>query len=69
MCLLVPGKIVEINGDEATVDYEVEERKGRLLEKGYEVGDFVLIQGGIVVQKVAKEEAERALESYKKAMN
>ncbi len=68
MCLLVPGKIVEIDGDEATVDYEIEERKGRLLEKGYEVGDFVLIQGGIVVQKVAKEEAERALELYKKSV-
>lgn len=64
MCLAVPGKIVAISGDTATVDYGVEKRTGKILEECYSVGDYVVIQGGFVIMKVEKEEAERALELY-----
>lgn len=68
MCLAVPGKIIAIKEDFATVDYDVEKRQGRLIEKGYKVGDFVIIQGGIVILKVEKKEAEDALKLYKEAI-
>lgn len=68
MCLAVPGKIIEINGDVATVDYELEKREGKLVEEGYTRGDWVIIQGGFVIQKIPQGEAERALELYKKAV-
>ncbi len=64
MCLSVPGKIVAIKGDEATVDYVVERRKGKLLEDGYSVGEYVNIQGGFVVAKVEAKEAKAALKLY-----
>jgi len=65
MCLAVPGRIVKIKSNTATVDYELEKREGKILEKGYNVGDYVIIQGGIIVSKVEKAEAEEALKDYR----
>ena len=69
MCLAVPGKVVKIIDDEVTVDYGVEKRKGKLMAKGINVGDYVLIQGGFVVQKIEKKEAESALKLYQEALS
>ena len=69
MCLAVPGKIVNIKDDIATVDYELEKRKGRLIENDYRIGDYVIIQGGIIVSKIEKGEAEAALKAYKDAVS
>jgi hydrogenase expression/formation protein HypC len=68
MCLAVPGKIIKIDQGEATVDYDVEKRKGALIEDDYSVGDYVIIQGGIVVQKIEEKEAIQALQLYKNAL-
>ncbi len=67
MCLAVPGKIIEIKGDEATVDYELEKRVGKIVDGEYAVGDYVIIQAGFVIGKVEEAEAKEALEMYKKA--
>lgn len=64
MCLAVPGKIVKIDGDDATIDYIAEKRTGKLIEEGYKEGDYVIVQGGIVVMKVPEKEAKAALETY-----
>ena len=69
MCLAVPGKIVNIKDDIATVDYELEKRKGRLIENDYRIGDYVIIQGGIIVSKIEKGEAEAALKAYKDSVS
>lgn len=66
MCLAVPGKITEIKNEIATVDYGTEKRKGKLIGKNYKKGDYVIIQGGVVVQKVDKMEAMQALKMYQK---
>ncbi len=67
MCLAVPGKIVAIKDDFATVDYGSEKRQARLIEK-FKVGEFVIVQGGIAVEKIPKKEAEEALRNYKNIM-
>ena len=67
MCLAVPGKIVSIKNDEAIVDYGTETRKGKLLDTSFKKGDYAIIQGGFVVQKVEKKEAVAALKLYQKA--
>lgn len=67
MCLLVPGKIIAINDALAIVDYGTEQRTGMILEGTYVPGDYVLIQGGIVLQKVSAKEAERSLCLYREA--
>jgi hydrogenase expression/formation protein HypC len=68
MCLAVPGKITKIEKNIAVVDYGVEKRKGALVSKGYKKGDYVIIQGGIVIQKVKEKEAKDALKLYIKAI-
>lgn len=81
MCLAVPGKIVKIEKDTAVVDYGVEKRTGRIIDSSinkskdknslyntYKKSDYVIIRGGIVIQKIEKKEALRALRLYKKAV-
>jgi len=58
MCLAVPGKIVSIKKDQAVVDYGIETRTAKLLTDDFKVNDYVIIQGGIIVIKVEKKEAE-----------
>ncbi|HLG24005.1 MAG TPA: HypC/HybG/HupF family hydrogenase formation chaperone [Candidatus Nanoarchaeia archaeon] len=69
MCLAVPGKIIEIKDGFATVDYEIEKRKGKILENSFKKGDYVIIQGGFVVQKVGQKEAKEALKLYKQSVS
>ena len=69
MCLAVPGKIVKIEKDEATIDYELEMRKGKIVEGDFKVGDFVIVQGGFIITKVPEKEAISALNLYKEAVS
>jgi len=64
MCLMVPGKIVKISKGKATVDYGTEKREAGIVEKGYKVGDYVIVQGKVVVSKVSEKEAIAALKNY-----
>ena len=68
MCIALPGKIIEINGDEAIVDYEAEKRVAKLIDKNYEVGDYVFVQGKIVIQKIPEKDALKALHEWKKIL-
>lgn len=65
MCLAYPGKIAKIVGDVATVDYETEKREARLVEKGYRKGDYVIVQGKIVIEKIPTKDARVWLEMVK----
>ena len=57
MCLSCPGKIVRIQNDRATVRYAEEEREAALVDKSMKVGDYVIVQGKICIQKVPRKEA------------
>lgn len=64
MCLAVPSRIIEIDGDMATVVAFGEARRVSLLLMPDEValGDYVLIQaGGFAFERVEPERAEEAL--------
>lgn len=64
MCMAIPGKIIEIRGNTAVVDYGREQIEAGLLEK-FSVGDFVLVQNRIIVKKVSKQDAKKLLELIK----
>ncbi len=57
MCLAIPGKIIEIEKDKAIVDYGKEKREGRIMSNEFKVDDYVIVQAGIVIQKVPENEA------------
>jgi hydrogenase maturation factor len=65
---MVPGKIVSIKDDVATVDYGLEQRTGTIIEGEYAAGDYVIIQGGIIAMKIPQEEAEASLKLYREAV-
>jgi hydrogenase expression/formation protein HypC len=66
MCLSLPGKVVAVEGDYATVDYERMGQRDnvRLDLVKVEVGDFVLVQGGFAVRVLSEEEAEQTLRMW-----
>lgn len=66
MCLAIPGKVVAVDeqGRRATVDYEAEQREaGTHLVPDITVGEYVLVQARMIVQRVPEEEAKEALAS------
>ena len=60
MCLAIPRKVLEVNGKEAVVDCDGAKKKVMSL-LNLEPGDYVIVNSGIVVEKITKEEAENAL--------
>jgi hydrogenase expression/formation protein HypC len=59
MCLAIPGKITEIEGIYALVDYSGVSKKAslRLVENAV-VGDMVLVHAGFVIQILDRSEGE-----------
>jgi hydrogenase assembly chaperone HypC/HupF len=58
MCLAIPGKIISIQDGIATVDYGSEKRQARIIVGDYAIGDFVLVQAKLVVDKVPPEQVQ-----------
>lgn len=70
MCLSVPGKVVKIEGGTAVIAYGRARRRAKILggRLGVKprVGDFVLVQGGIIALKMPAKQARESLEAFSK---
>lgn len=65
MCLAVPGEVLEINENMASVDFGGAERDVRLdLLEDVSVGDYVLVHTGYAIQLLTPDEAEDMLEAW-----
>lgn len=64
MCLAIPGKVKKILGKEAVVEYGKEERKVLVSEKSIKTGDWVLVQMGMVVEKLTAKDARERLKVW-----
>jgi len=65
MCLAIPGKVVSVKDGKAVIDYTTEKRE--VIAKGVTVqpGDYVLVQFGMVIEKLPEQEAKRAIKNWK----
>ncbi|MCI9144916.1 MAG: HypC/HybG/HupF family hydrogenase formation chaperone [Eubacterium sp.] len=64
MCVAAPGKVIEINGDTAVIDYngnKVNANKGIVDIK---IGDYVLVHAGLIIQVLPEDEAKNMLELF-----
>lgn len=62
MCLGIPGKLVEINGDVGKIDLSGVRREIRLsLVEDVQIGDYVLVHAGFAIQKLDEDEALKTL--------
>ena len=57
MCLAIPGKIIEIDGKNATIDYGGIKRRAKIIHGDYNVGDRVIVSNKIVVDKINEGES------------
>lgn len=64
MCLAIPGKVKKINGREVIVEYPGQERKVMVGDDVINIGDYVLVQMGIIVKTISKEEAAVSLKAW-----
>lgn len=59
MCLAVPAKITEIDGEDAVVEIGGVSRKANVaFIANPEVGDYVLLHAGFAIRKWAEEDVE-----------
>lgn len=70
MCLGIPGKILEIKGDMASVDVAGTRKDASLrLMEHVNIGDFVIIHAGFAIEKVDTEKAEETLRLIRETFN
>lgn len=64
MCVASPGKIIEINGDTAVVDYSGNKTNAMLGIVDAKIGDWVLVHAGLVIQVLPDDEAQYMRELF-----
>ena len=67
MCLAIPGKVKSIEGRKVIVEYPHEERQVLNGDLDIRIGDFVMVQMGIVINKLSEKDAKVSWETWKKA--
>ena len=65
MCLSIPRKIIKIKNGKAVVSYNKEKRNVKTAIKNIKEGDYVIVNNGIIVGKLKKQEAEQFLKIIK----
>lgn len=66
MCLAIPGKVISIQGDRATVDYGGTVTDANITLVTPNIGDYVIVHAGFAIEKLDVEEAERSLKEWRK---
>ncbi|EDY36166.1 hydrogenase assembly chaperone HypC/HupF [Aciduliprofundum boonei T469] len=65
MCLAIPGKIVEIRGMVAIVDYGGVRREARIdFVPDVKQGDYVIVHTGFAIEKMDEESAKKSIEAW-----
>lgn len=64
MCVAAPGKIIEINGDTAVIDYNGNKVNANIGIIDANIGDYALVHAGLVIQILPDDEAENMLELF-----
>jgi hydrogenase expression/formation protein HypC len=70
MCLGVPGRIVDIDGTVATVDFWGVRRQVRLdvVDEPVQPGDYILNHVGYAIRRIPTEEIAATLELYEELL-
>ncbi len=58
MCVAAPGKVIEINGNDATIEYSSNITHANIGIVDTKIGDWVLVHAGLVIQVLPEDEAQ-----------
>ena len=64
MCLAIPGKIVNIDGDEAYVDYGGSMKTANISMVDAKVGQYVVVHAGFAIEVMDEEESNETLKLW-----
>jgi hydrogenase assembly chaperone HypC/HupF len=71
MCLVLPSRVVALSAKAAEVEVEVELANGQRavvdasLKPDLAIGDYVLVDRGVVIETIGPEEAQAILSMYR----
>jgi hydrogenase expression/formation protein HypC len=70
MCLGVPGKVIDVNGSTATVDFWGVRREVRLelVDQPVAPGDYILNHVGYAIRRIPDEDIAGTLELYEELL-
>jgi len=69
MCLAIPAKVLEVEGDVAKVDFgQGIVRNVNVLLVEAHVGEYILVHAGYAIQVIDKEAAEETLRLWKEIL-
>jgi hydrogenase expression/formation protein HypC len=66
MCLAIPGRIIEISGNSALVDFDgIKQKIIIALIQNPEIGKYVIVHAGYAIEMMNEGEAKEAIEQWK----
>lgn len=68
MCLAVPGRVVEVDGDQASVDFGGVRRRVNISLVDVRPGDWVVVHAGFAIQTMDEEEAQETLKLWEELL-
>ena len=68
MCLAIPGKIVNIEGNQAEVDFGGVIRNVNISLVESTPGDWVVVHAGFAIEKMDEEEAQETLKLWQELL-
>lgn len=64
MCLAIPGKVIKIEDRQVWVKYPNVTNKAILAQEKIKVGDWVIVQMGLVVRKLDQKQADEMMKAW-----
>ncbi len=69
MCLAIPAKVLEVNGNVAKVDFgQGVAREVNVMLVDTIVGDYVLVHAGYAIEKLDQKAAEESLNTWREIL-
>ena len=66
MCLAIPGKVLEIDGNSALIDFDgIKQNVIIALIQNPEVGKYVIVHAGYAIEMMNEKEAKEAIDQWK----
>lgn len=70
MCLAIPGRITDINGDIAKTDFgEGTSRNVNVSLVKARKGDYIIVHAGFAIQVLSEKEAKKTIKMFKEVLN
>ncbi len=69
MCLAIPAKVLEVNGNLAKVDFgQGVAREVNVMLVDAKVGEYVLVHAGYAIEKLDQKAAQESLDTWRQVL-